>query len=113
VPAFFAPPSGVAPHGIIAALVAAPAKFLKDADQNQLLASSLSRVPCKQFIEIGCPLAQLWKRLNFPIILEGRFSRSQHLSNRVPRNPQVPGDLPDRLAIGKALAPNPANRLHR
>src|SRR6266404_1553620 len=32
LPALLAPPSGVAPHGIIAAVVAAPAQLLEDAD---------------------------------------------------------------------------------
>ena len=112
LPALLAPSPGVAPHGIVAAVVAAPAQFLEDADQRQLLAGGLGRVPCQQFVEFCRPPPQLRPRLDVPLVLERCLPRPQHLADRVPGHLQVPGDLLDRLALEEMLAPNPANRLH-
>jgi hypothetical protein len=43
---------------------------------------------------------------------EDSLPRPQHLADRVPGHPEVPGDLLDRLALDEVLAPNPCNRLH-
>lgn len=49
---------------------------------------------------------------DLPVVLEQGLPGSQHLADRVPRHPQVPDDLLDRLALEEMLAPNPANRVH-
>src|SRR5271169_5207132 len=113
LPVGLAPPSGVPPHGIVAARVATPAQFLKDPDQRQLLARCLGHVTGQQRVEIRRPPAQLRSRLDVAIVLERGLARAQHLTHRIPRHPEVSGDLLDRLALNKNLAPYPTNRLHR
>src|SRR5262249_41372466 len=63
--------------------------------------------------EVRRPSAELRPRLHLPLVLEGRLFRAQHLAHRVPRYPQLPRHLPDRLALQKVLAPYPTDRLHR
>ena len=112
LPAFFAPPPGVTPHRIVAALIAAAAQLFEDPDQRQLFTGGFSHVRRKQAVKFYCPSSELWPRLHLPLILEGGFSRTQNLPDRVPRHIQVTCDLLDRLALDEVLAPNPRNRLH-
>jgi hypothetical protein len=112
LPAFFAPPPGVTPHGIVSAVVAAPAQLFENPDQRQLFTSWFGRVRRQQPVELRCPPPQLWSWLHLPLVLEGGLSGPQHLPDRVPRHLQVAGDLLDRLALDEVLAPNPRNRLH-
>jgi hypothetical protein len=44
-PALLAPSSGVTAHGVITAVIAAPAQLFEDPDQRQLFASGLACVP--------------------------------------------------------------------
>ena len=111
-PMLLGPSPGVAAQRIVAAVIAAPAELLEDPDQRQLLASRLGRVAFQQFVELSRPSPQLRPRLDGPLVLERRLTRPQYLANRVPGHPEVPGDLPDRLALDEVLAPNPRNRLH-
>src|SRR5271157_57965 len=113
LPVLLGPSSGIAAHGIVAAVIAAPAQFLENPDQRQLLAGSLGRVPCQQFVEIRRPPPQLRPGLDRALVLECGLARAKHLADRIPGHLQVPRDLPDRLALDEMLAPNPANRLHR
>lgn len=112
LPAFFAPPPGVTPHGIVTAVIAAAAQLFEDPDQCQLFTSRFGRVRRQQSVKLYCPSSQLWPRLHLPLVLERDLSRPQHLPNRVPRHLQVTGDLLDRLALDEVLAPDPGNRLH-
>ena len=70
LPALLAPPSGVTAHGVVTAVIAAPAELLEDPDQRQLLASGLGRIPCQQPVEFCCPSAQLRSRLDNTLVLE-------------------------------------------
>jgi hypothetical protein len=67
---------------------------------------------CQQFVEFRCPSSQLGSRLDVPLVLERCLPRPQHLAERVPGQPEVPGDLLDRLSFDEVLALNPRNRLH-
>jgi hypothetical protein len=67
--ALLAPSPGVTPHGIVAAVVAAPAQLLEDADQRQLLAEGLGRIAFQQVIEFRRPPPQLRPRLHVPLVL--------------------------------------------
>src|SRR3954452_23704297 len=69
LPALLGPSPGVAPYGIVAAVIAAPAEFLEDPDQRQLLAEGLGRIAFQQFIELGRPSPQLRPRLHVPLVL--------------------------------------------
>jgi hypothetical protein len=51
LPVRLAPPSGVAPHRIVAALLPAPAQFLEEANQRQLLTGRLAGIPGQQFVK--------------------------------------------------------------
>src|SRR6187200_2501805 len=113
LPALLAPPSGVTPHSIVAAVIAAPAQFLEDPNQRQLLACSLRRITRQQLVDLCCPSSELRSRLDLTLVFEGSLARPQHLAHRIPGHPQVPGDLLDRLALEKMLTPNPTDRLHR
>src|SRR5438094_867962 len=113
VPARLAPPPGIAPHGIVAARIAAPAQVLEDPDERPLLTGRLGLVPRQQRVELGRPPAQLRPRLDVPVVRERRRPRPHHLADRIPRHAEIPSDLLDRLALEKIFTPNPANRLHR
>src|SRR5467141_116726 len=68
--ALLAPPSGVTPHGVVTTVIAAPTQLFEDPDQRKLLASSLSRIPCQQSVELCCPSSQLRTRLDHTLVLE-------------------------------------------
>jgi len=69
-PALLAPSPGVTAHGVVTAVIAAPAELLEDPDQCQLLASGFGRVPCQQSVEFCCPSSQLRPRLDNTLVLE-------------------------------------------
>ena len=68
--ALLAPSPGVTAHGVVTAVIAAPAQLFEDPDQRQLLASRLGRVPCQQSVELCCPSSQLRPRLDNTLVLE-------------------------------------------
>ena len=68
--ALLGPSPGVAPHGIVATVVTAPASVLEDADQRQLLAERLGRIAFQRFIEFSRPPPQLRPRLDVTLVLE-------------------------------------------
>ena len=68
--ALLAPPPGVTPHGIVAAVIAAPAQLFEDPDQRQLLTSGLGRIRRQQSVEFCCPSSQLRPRLDNTLVLE-------------------------------------------
>jgi hypothetical protein len=112
LPALLRPSPGVAPHRIVAAVIAASAQLLEEPDQRQLLAGGLDRIAGQQVVELRRPSPELRPRLDLALVLERRLARSQHPPDRVAGDPEVPGDLPDRLALDEVLAPYPRNRLH-
>jgi hypothetical protein len=68
--ALLAPSPGVTAHGIITAVIAAPAQLFEDPDQRKLLASGFGRIPCQQSVELCCPSSQLRPRLDHTLVLE-------------------------------------------
>src|SRR4029077_3691531 len=113
LPALPGPAPGIEPHRIVATVIAAPAQFLEDPDQRQLLACSLRRIARQQLVDLCCPSSELRSRLDLTLVFEGRLARPQNLADRIPGYPRVPGNLLDRLAFEKMLTPNPPDRLHR
>jgi hypothetical protein len=107
-----APPFGVAPHRIVAAVIAAPPQFLKDPDQRQLLAGGLFGIAGQQGVEFFRPPPELRARLDIALVFKGGLARPQDFADRVPGHLQVPRNLSDRLALDEVLTPNSRNRLH-
>src|SRR3984885_1565271 len=68
--AFLAPSPGVTPHGVVAAVIAAPTQLFEDPDQRKLLASGLGCVPSQQPIEFYRPPSQLRSWLDSTLVLE-------------------------------------------
>jgi hypothetical protein len=113
LPVPLAPPTRIAAHRVVAALVTARAQLLEDADQRQPLAKRLGGIAGQKFVELCHPSTQLRPRLDLPLVCKARLSGPQHLADRVPGHLEVPGDPSDRLALKKMLPPYPANRVHR
>ena len=67
--------------------------------------AGLAAFPCQQSIEFVRPSPELRPRLNLTLVLEGCLTGPQHLADRIPGHPQVPGNLLDRLALEEMLAP--------
>ena len=106
------PASRITADGVIAAFVAEPPQLLENPDQRQPLARRRFGVRRQQPIKFLFPSAQLRARLHLALIGKRRLLRPQNLPNRVAGQPQVAGDLLDRLALDKMLAPYPTDRLH-
>src|SRR5207237_9937837 len=51
LPALLAPPSGVTPHGIVAAVITAPTQLFEDPYQRKLLTSGFGYVRYQQSVE--------------------------------------------------------------
>ncbi len=111
-PALICPSPGIATDSIVAAVITTLAQFLEHADQCELLAGRLGRVARQQRFEHLCPSSELRSGLDLTFVFEGCLARPQHFADRVPRDPEVPRDLLDRLAFDEVLAPNPRNRFH-
>lgn len=86
---------------------------LENADHRQPLAGRLERVLHQHAIKRRRPGAEPGQRLNRALILEGRRLRPHDLADRVARQPQIAGNLLDRLALDEELPSDPADRLHR
>ena len=95
------PATGIAPHRIVATVIAAPAQFLEDPDQRQLLACSLRRIARQQLVDLCCPSSEFRSRLDLTLVFEGRLARPQNLADCIPGYPQVPGNLLDRQPLRK------------
>ena len=98
-------------HSIVAAIVTPVAKLLVNPNQRQPLALGVSGVLGKHLIQIRPPRIDLGARLVGAIIAELRRTGPDHLANRVPRHPQFPADLLDRLLPDKIRQPDLRNRL--
>ena len=101
LPALLGPSPSIPTHRIVAAVITATAQILEQANQCQLFAGGLGRIAGQQRIKFVGPLPELRARLDFTLVFEGRLTRPQHFGDRVPRHPQVPRDLLDRLALKK------------
>jgi len=108
-----APPGlGVAPHRVVAALVAKPSQHLENPDQREPLARRLLAVFLEQAFQVFRPATAFGARLDRSLIIEGGLPRAQNLADPIPRNLQIAGNLLDRFAFDRMSAPDPANRLH-
>jgi hypothetical protein len=79
--AFFAPPSGVTAHGIVAAIIPTPAQLFKDPDQRQVLARSLASFPASN------PSSSAVHRPNFGRGLQHAPTRMRSLPTSAPSGP--------------------------
>jgi hypothetical protein len=68
--ALLGPAPDVAAHRIVATLIAAPAQFLEDPDQRQLLAGRLGRIIRQQPVELVRPAPQLGPGLDFTFVFK-------------------------------------------
>ena len=70
LPPLLGPTPGITAHGVVAAVISAPAQLFEDPDQRQLLAGGLGRIACQQRVKFCRPPAQLRPRLHLPLVLE-------------------------------------------
>src|SRR6478736_2330859 len=110
--ALLAPPSGVAPHGVVAAGITAATQFLEQADQRQALPRRLTFIRRQQLIELVAPRSDPRKRLRFPLITELSRLRSDDLPHALPGNTEITAYRLDRLTVDKIRATDLSNRLH-
>src|SRR3954453_10264058 len=67
-------------------------------------------------IDMNSPRSAAMKarlRLNLPFIAKLHRRAPDRLAHRLPRDPQLAHDLPDRLLVDQKRPPDPANRFHR
>src|ERR1700716_3383726 len=110
--ALLAPPSGVAPHGVVAAGITAATQFLEQADQRQALPRRLTFIRRQQLIELLAPGSDPRMRLRFPLITELSRLRSDDLPHHLPGNTEVTAYRLDRLTVNEIRATDLRNRLH-
>src|SRR6478609_8302473 len=110
--ALLAPPSGVAPHGVVAAGITAATQFLEQADQRQALPRRLTFICRQQLIELVAPRSDPRKRLRFPLVTELSRLRSDDLPHDLPGNTEITAYRLDRLTVDKIRATDLSNRLH-
>ena len=107
-----APRLGVAPHRVVAALVALSHKVLVDPQQRQAIPARRPLVGLQTALELLHPRPQLRHRLDRALVrVRGRIAPN-HLAYRVPGNPQITGELLDRNALHQMIPTDPRNRLH-
>ena len=107
-----APRPGVAPHRVIAALVAQGRKVLVDPQQRQAVPTLLLLVGLKLALELVDPRPKLRHRLDLALVRVRGLIAPHHLAYRVLRNPQITGELLDRHAPYQMIPTDPRNRLH-
>ena len=78
-----APAAGIAPHGIVTAVVAKGLELFKKPDQRQTFARRLAGIPRQHRIELGFPAPQLRTWLDVTLIRKRGLFRPQHLADRV------------------------------
>ena len=106
------PAPDVAPHRIVAALVARGLQPLEDPQVVEPVTHRLTVVLLDQPLQILLECRQLWIGLNLPLVPGGSLSRAQVLAHRLPRQLQRPGNRPNAPAL-RVLPSHPCNRLHR
>ena len=97
---------------IIATIITPVAQLFVNPNQGQPLALGLPVILGQHLIQIGTPRINLGARLRGPVIAELRHPGPDHLPHRVPRPPQFPADLLDRLPLNEIRPPDLRNRLH-
>src|SRR5271170_2770859 len=93
----WAPSPGVASHGVVAALVTKPPQLLEQPDQRQTLARRRLRVLRQHPIDLGLPATEFGARLNLSLVGKRRLPRTKDPANRIPRDLQIAGNLPNRF----------------
>ena len=106
------PPERIPPNRIVAARITTPSQILENPEQRQPFAARLRLIARQQRIEIILPRSNPRQRLVPASVAEFRLRRTHNLPHDLPRNPQVPADLLDLLALRKIRPPNSRNRLH-
>ena len=99
-------------HAVMRAVIAASAKFLEQSDGRAPLAPRQFALRLQDRRQRLHPGAQLALRLNRPLVDELCGARAQDLADRVARDPQLPRDPLDPLAVLEMLKPDPRDRLH-
>jgi len=84
LPALLGPSPGVAPHGIVAAVIAKSAQLLEQPDQCQAFTRHLGFVHRQQLIELLAPRADLRKRLSLSLVMKLGRLRSDYLPYDLP-----------------------------
>lgn len=84
VPVILAPAPGVAPHRVVAAVVAEATQLLEQTNQRQAFACRLPFVHRQQLIEPSAPRADLGQRLRLALVTELRRPRPDDLANDLP-----------------------------
>src|SRR5450432_645622 len=110
--ALLAPPSGVAPHGVVAAGITAATQFLEQADQRQALPRRLTFIHRQQLIELVAPGSDPRKRLRFPLVAELSRLRTDDLPHDLPGNTEITAYRLDRLTVNEIRPTDLSNRLH-
>ena len=111
------PPACIAPHRIIAALVAKATQLLEYPDQRQPLAAGLRLVRRQNPIKRLLPRTKPRQWLLLTLVAKLRRLRTQNLPNNLPRNIQLTADRLDRScpeqntpAGSSRPSPQPASR---
>ena len=106
------PTGRIAPYRVIATVITSVAQFFVNPNQRQALPLGLPVIFGQHLIQIGSPGVNLGERLRRAVIAKLGCPRSHHLTHRVPRHPQLPANLLDRLPLDKIRPPDLRNRLH-
>jgi hypothetical protein len=106
------PTGRVAPNGIIAAAIAAVPQLFVDPNDGQTLPLRSPGILGQHRVQIRSPGVNLRSGLSRAIVGELGRARSDDLAHRVPRHPQLPANLLDRLAIDEMRPPDLRDRLH-
>ncbi len=109
---FLGPRGRVAPDSIIAAFISTCPESLENPDAGQPLTLGLAGVRRQHIVELVLPRINLRKWLDGPFVGELGHAGPDHLAHRVPRHPQLPADLLDRLPVLKIRPPDLRYRLH-
>ena len=108
-----APPrQRVAANRVISPSISKLGQRLEDPQQRETVPLLLPLIGLQTPLQLLHPRAQLRQRLNLALVAKRRLAASYHLPHRVPRQPQLPGNLLDRDALAQVFASDPRDRLH-
>ena len=105
------PAPGVATDRIVRSLETLAAEKVVDPRHPQPIAAVTRLVLRKQRVEPFLKRPNPRQRLNRTVVAKRTLRRAYRLAHDLARQPQIPRNLPDRLAAGM-LAPDPYNCLH-
>ena len=106
------PVPGVAAHRVVAALIAQRRQLFVKPHVGQPVPALLLLVRLQAPLQLSDPRTQIRPRLNRAVVAERRLVAPHRLADRVPRNLQIPDQLPDRRALAQMFPTDPCNRLH-